>query len=103
MTRTAIRTLAAAAVIFAVALGAGAAGLAGAASPPGRARLPYPGAPPTVPHDLEDRKALCQDCHATGDNGAPLTPHPTRTHFCIACHVPQADGVKPFVSPVQPR
>ncbi len=61
-------------------------------------RMPrmYEGAPPFVPHDVELRKGLCQECHTTGEQGAPITPHPTRTHFCIACHVPQNQGVPPF-------
>lgn len=70
------------------------------AQPPaaGSKRMPraYEGAPPLVPHDVEARKALCQECHATGAEGAPITPHPTRTHFCIACHVPQDLSVKAF-------
>lgn len=71
------------------------------AQPPaaaGSKRMPraYEGAPPLVPHDVEARKVLCQECHATGAEGAPITPHPTRTHFCIACHVPQDLSVKAF-------
>lgn len=54
------------------------------------------GAPPLVPHELEARKALCQECHATGQQGAPITPHPTRTHFCIQGHVEQDLSVTPF-------
>ena len=61
-------------------------------------RLPraYEGAPPLVPHDVEARKGLCQECHATGEQGAPITPHPTRTHFCVQCHVGQDLSVKAF-------
>ncbi len=61
-------------------------------------RLPraYEGAPPLVPHDVEERKGLCQECHTTGEQGAPITPHPTRTHFCIECHVGQDLAVGPF-------
>ena len=61
-------------------------------------RLPraYQGAPPLVPHDVEARKGLCQECHASGDQGAPITPHPTRTHFCVQCHVEQDLTVKAF-------
>src|SRR5574341_403904 len=58
---------------------------------------PYPGAPPLVPHDVEERKGLCQACHGTGEGGAPITPHPNRTHFCIQCHIGQDQSVKPFV------
>jgi hypothetical protein len=73
-----------------------------ARSAPTRPLLPYPGAPPLVPHDVEDRKAICQECHATGEQGAPITPHPTRTHFCIQCHVGQDPAAKPF-PPATPR
>jgi nitrate reductase cytochrome c-type subunit len=59
---------------------------------------PYPGAPPLVPHDVEERKGLCQSCHGTGDGGAPITPHPNRTHFCIQCHIGQDLSAKPFVA-----
>lgn len=61
-------------------------------------RLPrwYEGAPPFVPHDVELRKGLCQECHTTGADGAPITPHPTRTHFCIGCHVGQTGPLPPF-------
>jgi len=61
-------------------------------------RLPraYDGAPPLVPHDVEERKGICQECHATGEQGAPITPHPTRTHFCIQCHVGQDLAIKAF-------
>ncbi|MEK7446030.1 MAG: hypothetical protein AABZ70_14330 [candidate division NC10 bacterium] len=45
---------------------------------------------------MEDRKALCNDCHTTGEQDAPITPHPTRTHFCIACHVGQTGALPPF-------
>ncbi len=49
-----------------------------------------------VPHDVEARKGLCQECHTTGEQGAPITPHPTRTHFCVQCHVGQDLTVLPF-------
>jgi nitrate reductase cytochrome c-type subunit len=64
-------------------------------------RMPrmYEGAPPFVPHDVEIRKGLCQECHTTGEQGAPITPHPTRTHFCIACHVSQDQSVPLFDRP----
>lgn len=66
-------------------------------------RMPrmYQGAPPFVPHDVEVRKGLCQECHTTGEQGAPITPHPTRTHFCIACHVPQDQSVPLFEKPLR--
>jgi nitrate reductase cytochrome c-type subunit len=75
-------------------------GVVGAQVPPAgpskRLPRPYEGAPPLVPHDVEARNGLCQECHATGAAGAPLTPHPTRTHFCIQCHVGQDPAVRPF-------
>jgi len=85
------------ALLLIVTLAAGAA----LAQAPGKSeskRMPrmYQGAPPFVPHDVELRKGLCQECHTTGVQGAPITPHPTRTHFCISCHVPQNQGVQPF-------
>jgi cytochrome c-type protein NapB len=60
------------------------------------ARRAYPGAPPVVPHAVEDREAsgrACLACH--GDGGwaprflayAPVTPHPELTS-CRQCHVP---------------
>lgn len=61
------------------------------------------GRPPLVPHDVEDRKAICQECHATGEQGAPITPHPTRTHFCVQCHVGQDPSAKPFTAETRPR
>ena len=80
---------------------------AGAQSAPaaGSKRMPraYEGAPPLVPHDVEARKGLCHECHATGEAGAPITPHPTRTHFCIQCHVGQDVAVKPFAPAGAPR
>ena len=71
----------------------------------GSKRLPraYDGAPPLVPHDVEARKGICQECHATGEQGAPLTPHPTRTHFCIQCHVGQDVSVRPFAPEGTPQ
>lgn len=57
----------------------------------------YDGAPPLIPHDVEARKGICLACHGTGEGGAPLAPHPTRTHFCLQCHVGQDLTVGPFV------
>jgi nitrate reductase cytochrome c-type subunit len=70
----------------------------------GSKRLPraYEGAPPLVPHDVEARKGLCQVCHTTGEGGAPITPHPTRTHFCVQCHVGQNLAVRSF-APEKPK
>ncbi len=39
---------------------------------------------------------LRQECHSMGEQGAPITPHPTRTHFCVQCHVGQDLTVLPF-------
>ncbi len=57
----------------------------------------YEGAPPLIPHEVEARKGMCLDCHGTGLDGAPLTPHPTRAHYCLQCHVGQDLTVEPFV------
>ena len=62
------------------------------------ARRAYPGAPPIVPHAVDEREAggrACLACH--GDGGwvprfeayAPVTPHPEFLS-CRQCHVPQA-------------
>lgn len=82
----------------------------------------YPGAPPVVPHGVDDflpitpRQNACVDCHAVaGKKKGEPTPIPP-SHYvdarnapgeragevvgarwsCTACHVPQAD-VKPLV------
>jgi len=55
----------------------------------------YEGAPPLVPHEIEDEGG-CLGCHRLGDNDAPITPHPERAN-CVQCHIPQNEGVKPFV------
>jgi len=46
------------------------------------------GTPPTIPHRIQDTSngAYCLDCHKTGLNGAPLSPHPVRLS-CTGCHV----------------
>ena len=75
-------------------------GIAQGQAPSGASkRLPraYAGAPPLVPHEVEARKGLCQECHATGADGAPITPHPERAASCVQCHVEQDLAVKPFV------
>lgn len=68
------------------------------APPQGSWRLPraYEGAPPLVPHDAEARKGMCLACHGIGMVGAPITPHPTRNHFCLQCHVGQDLSVGAF-------
>lgn len=63
-------------------------------------RLPpaAPGAPPVIPHDIESRKGLCVECHGAGAEGAPITPHPGRAAYCLACHVGQDPSAEPFES-----
>ncbi|GEM_PF-2465931 len=53
------------------------------------------GAPPFIPHDVEDEQA-CPDCHRLGENEAVITPHPDRVN-CVQCHITQDMSVKPFV------
>jgi cytochrome c-type protein NapB len=62
------------------------------------ARRAYPGAPPVVPHPVDEGQAFgkaCLACHAEGgwvprfEAYAPVTPHPEMTS-CRQCHVPQA-------------
>ena len=62
------------------------------------ARRAYPGAPPIIPHPVEDRQTsarACLACHGGGgwvprfDAYAPVTPHPEQTS-CRQCHVPEA-------------
>ncbi|HEU5190799.1 MAG TPA: nitrate reductase cytochrome c-type subunit [Methylomirabilota bacterium] len=62
------------------------------------ARRAYPGAPPVIPHPVDERQAFgkaCLACHAEGgwvprfEAFAPVTPHPEMTS-CRQCHVPQA-------------
>jgi len=77
------------------------AGFAQAQGPPAKGNkqlsCAFEGAPPLIPHDVEARKGLCQSCHGIGEGGAPITPHPDRTHFCLQCHIGQDLSVKPFV------
>ena len=41
---------------------------------------------PKVPHLIEERTdESCLTCHETGANGAPTTPHPSKTD-CLGCH-----------------
>jgi cytochrome c-type protein NapB len=66
------------------------------------ARRAYPGAPPIVPHPVDDRQTgarACLACHGSGgwvprfEAYAPVTPHPEQTS-CRQCHVPEtARGV----------
>jgi nitrate reductase (cytochrome), electron transfer subunit len=62
------------------------------------ARRAYPGAPPVIPHPVEDGQAggrACLACHADGGFAprfgayAPVVPHPG-LESCRQCHVPQA-------------
>jgi nitrate reductase (cytochrome), electron transfer subunit len=62
------------------------------------ARRAYPGAPPVIPHAVDEREAFgkaCLACHGSGgwvprfDAYAPVTPHPEMLS-CRQCHVPQA-------------
>lgn len=88
-----------AAILVCVVLFSAGLGQTQSPSAKGSTRLPraYEGAPPLVPHDVEARKGVCLACHGTGEEGAPITPHPNRTHFCIQCHVGQDLSVEPFV------
>jgi cytochrome c-type protein NapB len=61
------------------------------------ARRAYPGAPPIIPHAVEDHPTsgrTCLACHAGGgwvpgfNAYAPVTPHPEQTS-CRQCHVPE--------------
>jgi cytochrome c-type protein NapB len=62
------------------------------------ARRAYPGAPPVIPHAVDDREATgraCLACHADGGwvprfaAFTPVTPHPELVS-CRQCHVPEA-------------
>ena len=64
------------------------------------ARRAYPGAPPAIPHpidqDMRGAFQVCSGCHAKGgfvpEFGAyaPVTPHPEYAN-CRQCHVPASD------------
>lgn len=60
------------------------------------ARRAYPGAPPIIPHAVDDGQTsdrACLACHADGgwappfEAFSPVTPHPEQTS-CRQCHVP---------------
>jgi predicted CXXCH cytochrome family protein len=78
----------------------GAALLAGAASAQEAGKKlprPYAGFPPLIPHDVGTMTGgQCLGCHGTGTGGAPIAPHPSRTHLCLQCHVPQDPAARPF-------
>ncbi|MDQ7029642.1 MAG: hypothetical protein Q9O62_07625 [Ardenticatenia bacterium] len=79
------------------------------------ARRTFPGAPPWVPHDVENPMSTggadCLQCHETGgyvppmDAYAPVAPHPELTS-CTQCHVPAQDtelfGQNEFVAAPPP-
>jgi len=60
-------------------------------------RRAFPGAPPTIPHPIDDEKLIggntCLKCHQNGGyvnefkKYAPVTPHPEMQN-CRQCHVP---------------
>ena len=63
-------------------------------------RRAYPGAPPTIPHALLDKRSMggkgCLGCHHKGgyvpafNAYAPMTPHPGWSN-CLSCHVSVTD------------
>ncbi|MGH7390216.1 MAG: multiheme c-type cytochrome [Candidatus Rokuibacteriota bacterium] len=62
------------------------------------ARRAYPGAPPVIPHQVDDAQGggkACLSCHADGGWAprfsayAPVVPHP-ELESCRQCHVPEA-------------
>ncbi|HME97872.1 MAG TPA: cytochrome c3 family protein [Methylomirabilota bacterium] len=64
------------------------------------ARRAYPGAPPAIPHPVDEREAFgkaCLSCHGSGgwaprfEAYAPVTPHPEMMS-CRQCHVPLTPG-----------
>lgn len=77
--------------------------LPGCSPEPGRPAALTPaigstGDPPLIPHEVDaaDGGASCQECHRTGEDGAPKYPdwHATLTD-CRQCHVSQTE-VQPF-------
>lgn len=55
--------------------------------------------PPLIPHEVDPAgdNSLCQECHRTGEGGAPKYPawHATLVD-CQQCHVMQDEKVPPF-------
>ncbi|MDH3469718.1 MAG: hypothetical protein OEM94_00215 [Acidimicrobiia bacterium] len=44
---------------------------------------------PVIPHAVsQTNDAHCVTCHATGANGAKVSPHPDRRD-CVGCHRPE--------------
>jgi nitrate reductase (cytochrome), electron transfer subunit len=69
------------------------------------ARRAYPGAPPLIPHGVENDGIIADRCLTCHENGgyvpsynayAPVSPHPEK-ESCRQCHVPQETS-KPFVA-----
>ncbi len=98
MSRQIWSTMATAGAALLVALALGGTAVADSSRAGESKRMPraYQGMPPQIPHDVERRKGLCQECHATGEDNAPITPHPTRAYFCLNCHVGQTGNLPPF-------
>ena len=43
---------------------------------------------PSIPHAItSEAESYCLSCHKDGVQGAPRTPHPSRTG-CTGCHTP---------------
>lgn len=64
-----------------------------------RSRRAYDGAPPTIPHAIDERSNVsCLSCHGTGvrigDKVAPLIPHEALPS-CTQCHVPMRSDQSP--------
>ncbi len=78
----------------------GAAQSQGSEQDEGRA-LPYEGFPPLVPHDIDGDSKACLACHGV-DGPDAISPHPTRAHFCVECHVRENPGVAPLSTQAGP-
>ncbi len=63
--------------------------------------LPYDGFPPLVPHDLGGELKACLACHGV-EGPDTISPHPTRAHFCVECHVQENLKVMPFSVSAEP-
>ncbi len=80
-------------LLAAACLGGAASAQEGGKKSPGM----YAGFPPLIPHDVRAMTGgQCLGCHGNGVGGAPIAPHPSRTHLCLQCHVPQDPAAKPF-------
>lgn len=63
-----------------------------------RERRAYAGAPPVIPHPIQEREATaCLACHETGSViaglRAPMMSHQKYT-MCVQCHAPTRDEIK---------